>query len=342
MPRKQGLFRSALRGFGQGVSLGRKAYPLIKAGVNMYNRYRGSSGSKSKKSRKVTGQTTFQEDYRTLYSRRRAPKRVRRRARRAFQRFTYHLDKTQGMTTSIINNFYSASTTPTTPITGCQGVHGISMYGCSASLSAADFNSDLWKIYTNATTAAPTSTLANSTLRFRACIMDFLIKNTGENAMFIEVYQCVARRNGSNPDASTEWNSMVAKQGSVLVSTAVTDVSSYKVTPFDAPGFGSYWYVKTRKRFYISAGNTVSWQVRDPKNYVITGEEIQKGQSLRNLTESCIIVGYGADVEPWSAMGGDTDIGIPTACAYDVSCIKTYHWTITEYSGDEIGYAAYT
>lgn len=341
MPRKYGMFRSALAGFGQGVRLGRKAFPVIKAGLGMVRKFRNSSSSlRSSKQRKVTGQTTFQEDYRTLYRRKRAPRRIRRRARRSFQRFTYHLDKTQGMTSSVINNFYSASTNPTSPLTGSQGVHAISMYGCTGSTLAADFNSDLWKIYTDATGASPTGSLASASLRFRSCIMDFLIKNTGETPMFIEIYQCVARRNGSSSDASVEWASMLAKEGSTGVGTALTDVSAYKVTPFDAPGFGSYWYVKSRKRFYISGGNSVAWQIRDPKNYVITGEEIQKAQTLRNVTESCIIIGYGADVAPWT--GTNDNIGIPTSCSYDVNCVKTYHWTLTDRSTDNAGYAIFT
>lgn len=345
MPRKHGMFRSALSGFSSGARLARRVAPYVKSGIKMFRKFRsGGSSGPAKKARKVVGQTTFQEDYRSLYNRRRAPRRVRNRARRSFQRFTYLLDKTQGMTSSVINNFASGTTSPTSPLTGSQAVYGIGMYGTSASLSAGDFNSDLYKIYDDASGATPTSSNAAMTLRFRACIMDFVVKNTGSNPMFLEVYQCVARKDGASCDASAEWQTAFSAETSGTVGTALTSITSYKVTPFDAPGFGIYWYVKSRKRFYISAGNTVAWQVRDPKNYVIKGEEILKATTLKNRTEACILVAYGADVVSWSSvsMGQSASIGVPTSCAFDINCIKTYHWTYTSLSTDNVGYADYS
>jgi len=337
MPRKHGLFRSALQGFASGARLARRVAPYVRQGLKLYNKYRGGSSTGSqKKTRKVVGQTTFQEDYRSLYNRRRAPRRVRNRARRSFQRFTYMLDKTQGMTSSIINNFASGTTSPSTPFTGCQAVYGIGMYGTSASSSASDFNSDLYKLYIDATGSAPTTSLANFKFRFRACIMDFVVKNTGAASMYLEVYQCVARARSGTSDPAGAWSDAVnlelgAGNG---VATTINVNSGYKVTPFDAPGFGSYYLIKSRKKFFISAGNSVSWQVRDAKNYVITGAQVLQSKALPGITEGCILVGYGADVNSWAS---NAAIGVPTAASFDTSCVKTYHFTYTTQNNDILG-----
>ncbi|AUM61790.1 capsid [uncultured virus] len=296
----------------------------------------GNGGGNSKKARsakRVTGQTTFQEDYRTLYSRKRAPRRVRARARRGFQKFTYNLDKTQGMVSTIFNQFQNNSTAPTVATTGCQAVTGITMYGTNQSLLSTDTNSDLWKLFNDFRGTPLTSANASETIRFRAAIMDFQVKNIGANNMFLEVYHVVAR--GSNlSDPATDWANAMALQLATSTATALTDATSYKVTPFDAPTFGSYWYIKSRKRMYITAGNTVTWQIRDAKNYVITGGQVFQARALRNITEGVILVGYGADMAP---LAGNAGVGIPEGCAFDTTCIKTYHWTSSTNTIDSVG-----
>jgi len=294
----------------------------------------GGSETATKRGKKVTGQTTFQVDSKTLYSRRRAPRRVRSRARKSFQKFTYNLDKTQGMTTSVFNQFRSASTAPTVATTGCQALVGFTMYGTNPSLLASDGNADLWKIfYDYRSGAVLTSTNSSETIRFRAAIMDFQVKNTGEANMFIEVYHVVSRGQMLS-DPATDFGNAVDLQLNNSTGTPLTDATSYKITPFDAPTFGSYWYIKSRKRFYITMGNTITWQIRDAKNYVVTGGQVFQGRGIRNVTEGVMIIGYGADVNPSAA---NASVGIPEGCAFDVSCVKTYHWTASNNSVDSVG-----
>lgn len=321
-----------------------KAYRGARRVASVYSgvkRTLGSLGGRSaKRGKRITAPTTYQIDIQNMYRRRRAPRRVRRRARREWQKFTYNLDKTQGMVSSVINNFGSYSTTPTTPITGCQQVAGISMYGMVNSTSASNFNNDLWRIYTDAFGVAPSSTKAADTLRFRSCVMDFLVKNTGASPMFLEVYHCMSRGQGES-DPSYQWELSANMEGGAGdgVATTISSITAYKVTPFDAPGFGSYWYVKKRTKFYISAGNSISWQIRDAKNYIITGQDLMNGKAKRGVTEGVILVGYGADLDAWAT---NSNIGVPTAATYDVSCVKTYHWTKTEDTTDVLGMATFS
>lgn len=316
--------------------LGYNAYKAGRSiGTAFKRKFQGpGSETRTKRGKQVSGQTTFQEDYRTLYSRKRAPRRVRARARRGFQKFTYNLDKTQGMVSTIFNQFQNNSTAPTVSTTGCQAVTGFTMYGVNPSLLASDTNSDLWKMFNDFRGTPLTSANSAETMRFRAAIMDFQVKNISETEnMFLEVYHVVSRGQMLS-DPATDWTNAIALQLGTSTATPLTDATSFKITPFDAPTFGSYWYIKSRKRFYISVGNTITWQIRDAKNYVITGGQVFQGRALRNITEGVILVGYGADMAPSAA---NASVGIPNGCAFDTTCIKTYHWTSSTNTIDSVG-----
>jgi len=298
----------------------------------------GSLTKTKRRGRQVTGTTTFQNDQKMLYNRRRAPRRVRSRARKQFQRFSYNIDRVSGMKTFHVSYITSVATSPSvagSPAGNCQGVDAFTMYGTNQSILNTDHASDLWKIYLAENGVVPTSTLANGHLRFRSVTMDYLVKNTGEDAIYIEIYYVQCRRSGITSDPAAAWNAMLQEEQTLpgAVTTEFT-VSGYKITPFDAPGFGSYWYVKQRKRFYVEPGNTVSWQVRDAKNYLITGNQIFTSKGLPGITEGCIIVGYGADVQPLTTPAGN---GIPTAATYDIGCVTTYHYAKADSNNDQTG-----
>lgn len=63
------------------------------------------------------------------------------------------------------------------------------------------------------------------------------------------------------------------------------------------------------------------------------------GKAKRGVTEGVILVGYGADLDAWAT---NSNIGVPTAATYDVSCVKTYHWTKTEDTTDVLGMATFS
>lgn len=247
------------------------------------------------------------------------------------------MDKSNGMKSTLISGIVSTTTVPSTtvPYSSAQGVTAFTMYGTNQSTATTDQNADLWKVYNQATGAVPSTTDSATKLRFRACVMDFVVKNTGAAPMFIDAYFVQCRRSGTTSDPATCWANMVDNQRAL--NTAFTGPDAYKVTPFSAPGFGRYWFVKQVKRFFIPIGDSISFQIRDAKNYTISGEAIFTSKGLPNITEGVIFVGYGADITA-SVTGGQEGTGIPTAASYDISCVRTYHYYDTQSSTDAIGY----
>lgn len=303
-------------------------------------RFRSQGSATQTKRRKTTsGTTSFQRDAKTLYRRRGASRRVRRRARRSFQRFTYNLDRVQGMKNWTIS--YHNSVAPT-PVAGdgayrnCQGVDAYVMYGTDQSVAHTDHCSDLSKIYLSDVGSVLGSTSPAAHFRFRSCIMDFQVKNTHEtNACYIEVYHVLCRKDSnrtSNP--GTCWVQSAGQMVDMGGNTIVPQTSGYKVTPFDTPTFGSYWKILKRTRYYVEPGNSVSWQLRDAKNYLITSAQIYDSFGLPGITEGCIIVGYGADSEAAT----NTGEGIPSPATYDIGLVTTYHYTRTDSNTDTTGY----
>jgi len=306
--------------------------------LGIYANYRRSQPiSLPRRQKTISASITEQRDFSRLYKRRAAPRRVRRRARKAFQRFTYHLDKTQGMVTTKINNFANVATNVTNWKTNAVGSASFTMYGCAYNINQSDPNNDLCRIYYDAYGALPTSANSAGKLRFRSCVMDFQIQNnSANNDCYVEVWHVMARKNGEVSPLTEFANAIDNQLGAGAgVNGSITDIGCYKLTPFDAPGFGTYWFVKQIKKYYLQVAQSFTFQIRDAKNYVINGVQIGDQKSLPYVTEGVIFRVYGAALT--SAGEGLEYVSAPSNSDVDISCIKTYHWTKTDLSSDVVG-----
>lgn len=125
-----------------GGSYVRKFMRAGAAGLRLAMRYRNrgmGSQTATRRKGKEYGNITFQQDERRIYQRRRAPRRVRRAHRRAFNKFEYHLDKVQSMKTAVINDNVVFSQTPTGYANGQLAI-GLSLYGYGENSYAANIN----------------------------------------------------------------------------------------------------------------------------------------------------------------------------------------------------------
>lgn len=321
--------------------------PMISTGVGLaaagYQRWKNGP-SRNGRSRDY-GNITFQNDEQRLYRRKRAPRRMRKRMRKSFKRFTYFLDKVQGMRTAVFTRTQLHGFNPTDANTA-QGVFGVTLYGYGSNSSTPGtntnhFNGDIRYIFTAENSAAPTGTLAASKLRFRSAVLDLNIKNTldpeetnARGAMvYVDVYHVLCRANGNTStgtgDPGQAFQDAVARQGIITNTNAVTSNQTDGVTPFSAPDFGSEWIIKRVRRVRLSSSQSFSTQLRDPGNYTLDEYGLLNFDHKRNLTEGYVCVFWNPSA--------DASTGIRGAFNLEVNVKKSYHYSITETNDDVIG-----
>lgn len=304
-------------------------------------KWKGSSRSSSGRSfssakAKSVGSLSEQRDVTTLYRRKRAPRRVRRGARRALKRFTYQMDKMQGMKTCVITAAAQLAGSPTNLATG-QGAVGITMYGYNTNTFAGNIdpaNGDMGWIFARENGAYPTAATGSRKLRFRSVTMNYTVQNVYEEGVYMDIYFVIARKNnGSTSDPATEWQEAIAQQSAGNMPTAITGNSYYGLTPFDGPGFGRYWLIKSRKRVFIQPTEIYSFQQRDAGNYVLNMDDLLDIKVKSNLTEGVLIVFSNPNVDAVTTPGTP----VPGGWLCNLTCTKTYHYTETTSSVDAIG-----
>lgn len=285
---------------------------------------------------KAVGSLSEQRDVTSLYRRRRAPRRVRRRARKAMKMFTYRMDKLQSMKTAVITTGGQLSFSPTN-LTDGQKVIGITMYGYNTNTYAANTdtgNGDMWWIFARENGGDPTAASGSRKLRFRSCTMDYTIQNTFTEGVYMDIYFVIARKNnGSTSDPAVEWNEAIAIQSAGNMPSAITTNTYYKVTPFDAPGFGRFWLIKSRRRVFMQPNEIYSFQQRDAGNYVLNMSDLFDMKMKSNVTEGVILVFHNPATDTVTTPG----TFIPGGGQVQVTCTKTYHYTETTSSIDAIG-----
>lgn len=297
---------------------------------------RGGGGKPRSAKAKAVGSLSEQRDVTTLYRRSRAPRRVRRGARKNFKRFMYNMDKLQSMKTCIITASTQVNGSPTGLADG-QGRVGITMYGYNTNTYAANIdtgNGDIPWIFARENGAYPTAASGSRKLRFRSCTMNYTIQNTFDEGVYMDIYFVIARKNnGSTSDPAVEWNAAIASQSAGNMPTAITTNNYYQVTPFDSSSFGRYWLVKSRKRIFMQPQEIYSFQQRDAGNYVLNMEDILDVKVKQNLTEGVILVFHNPFVDTTTIPGTP----VPGGYQCQVTCTKTYHYTETSSSVDTIG-----
>jgi len=313
-----------------------RAGQMVGRGIRkMYNNYRRGGSSNSAKA-KVVGSLSEQRDVTTLYRRKRAPRRVRRAAKRLTGKVLYTMDKTQGMKTCVITASGQINVNPVALSDG-QAVTGVTMYGYNTNTFAANVdpgNGDVPWIFARENGGYPTTASGTRKLRFRACCMNWTIQNTYDEGVYMDIYFVIARKNnGSNSDPGVVWNEAISIQNNGNMPSPIVDASYYQVTPFDSPSFGRYWLIKSRKRVFMQPNEIYSFQIRDAGNYVLNMEDVLNVKVKQNVTEGAMLVFHNPRTDTVSTPGTI----IPGGVQVQVTCTKTYHYTETLSSQDTIG-----
>lgn len=301
---------------------------------NAFKRWKnGGSQKKSYRKGRMVGSLTEQRDFTNLYRRRRAPRRLRARARRFAGKVNHVIDRGLGMKTCIIPNSSQISWSPTGYSDGQKSV-GVTMYGYNTNSYASNVdpgNGDIPWIFARENGAYPTSTSGSRKLRFRSCCIDYSIQNTFNEGVYMDIYYVICRQsNGASSDPAVVWDNSINEQLAGNMPNGITNKNYYGVTPFDAPGFGRFWLVKSRKRVFIQPSEIYSFQTRDAANYYLNMDDILDVKCKKYVTEGVIFVFHNPYVDTTSG-------AVPGGGQVQLSYVKTYHYAEVFVDQDTIG-----
>lgn len=249
-----------------------------------YNAYKSYTQNKSNKVTTGVG-ISSQHDVKTIYRKKRMPRRKRKAWARFSKKVTAVLDKSVGTKTLVINNVDAL-----VGAIGLQSVSSYLLYGMNGQNGTGTRgNSDLITIASNFTNAKK--------VVYKSGIMDLTITNTNATAnQEVDIYH--VRFNNEH-----EANTPLATFANAVANTVVTTgrstltIQARGATPWDFPlalSVARITIVKKTKVF-ISAGNSTTYQIRDPRNFQISKYDINNQTPNYNyvkpgMTQGVIII----------------------------------------------------
>lgn len=272
--------------------------------------------------------TTFQHDASFIYGRRRAPRIVRRRARRSQRRYMHNLVNGLGQKSATFSAVSNNQLTPTT-LANSQSVFSIGLYG-------GILNSSTWGDLAEMATNEGLYTAQTGNIFFKSAVMEVQVRNNDTtDPLVIDVYEVIARKEGYNePDA--DWVDGIFNQASTTGMGSAT-TGQLGITPFDAPGFCSSWLIKNKTRYRVSPGISIYLQLRDAKDYMFNTDRFEydagttsvRTRMFRGLSKGYLIVARSSAVDTATPKLFPID--------YDIIATKTYHFAVQKDAEDMVG-----
>lgn len=299
--------------------------------MNSSSNSSSSNGGGERAAQSVPRALTFQHDSRLSYRRRKAPRRVRRRAAKAMKRFVRMDSKTLGLTSRVFPNMYAPAQIVPTGYADSQTVFTDGLYG---GISGSATWGDLWAI-ANAEALATDSGMLN----FRSARMDFQLRNASTtNVLVADVYTVVARKEGYN-EPGEDWKQGLLNENTAAGTTAATP-ETLGVTPFDAPGFGQSWLVLSKTTYRISPGNSIYLELKGRKGLSFNTDRFEydttntayRTRMFRGLSKGLICVMRNAD----PIVGSPSKLG---PIDYEIVSVKSYRYGIKAYAADAAGFS---
>lgn len=309
------------------VARGAKRYGpmIVKAASKAYKSYRSAPRESD-----VNQTVSLQHDFNSQYSRRRAPRRVVRRAKRQSNMFARQLGKNAAQYSRVFNAIYAPATVTPTSFADSQTTFNVGIYGGKVSSSTL---MDAWYQIVNDGTL-----LVNTGKIFcKSAVLDCQILNTDStNVLVVDAYKYVARREGYD-EPNLEWSQALVNQLSATGSSNDLTQNSLECTPFDAPGFGSKYLITGKVRYRIAPNNSVYLQMRDPRKYCFHTARFDydasvpgpRVQMFKGMTKGWIFVARSANTDATSAFLGPIN--------WKVIQTQSYHYAFVEATDDRQG-----
>lgn len=287
---------------------------------------------------------TIQKDSKLIYKRKRAPRKVRRRARKAYKRAIAMQMKLTGTRTILANRVISLSAAGGFQIFDSFVLFGgwQSAYGNASSRGYDDMKELLYKDYLAQDTTGDAEKRWSSgavKVYIDSAVMDVTIQNQSVDGELnngvgceLDIYEFSCRKFDFAATVHEGYDTAISQappQGSGL-SALVKEMRGF--TPFDAPEAIKLMGIKIWKKtkYFVPYGDPVTYQMRVSKNIRINSSDILTNQdSTTNHTRGILIV---AKVLPNDATDG--------VCRLDVGMTRKYKYKIFEPNTTRGGYAS--
>lgn len=247
--------------------------------------------SKSKEG--VSSAITQQNDSMLIYKRRRAPRRIRKRAARRYKNFL----KMQLKRAADNSNLFRFNSTALSSSAGGQQTSTITAGYMNAGSAVSDQVGSVWQAWQNYLASNPESTAKK--IYITGLDMDYTFNNIdGESdTCEMDVYEYVFRRDLRNYDGGNGVGSLLvqslADEEKLPGATNKIGVTTLGYTPFDSNEALRYIVIKSKQRYYIGAGQAVSFHrtIKFKRPISIISEDLEETAS---------------DTDNWSAKRGLT------------------------------------
>lgn len=269
--------------------------PMKRSGLYTAKRLKGI-GSKRFRKKGTSGRgVTFEHDRQFIYKRRRMPYRRKRRWVKFNRRVHAVAEKGLGSRTVVISS--NAVYSPPGLTASDQPLQGVACYGLYTNKSTIGWFNDLNLIAGRENTGDPTAaagqTVGGTTkLFFQSGILDMTLRNVSDDGtdllpdatLEVDLYE-MSIRSGEYDAGGTTYTQTKEyfRRGAIITNnlggtagTSALDIEDRGVTPWDLPAALSRNKIKIWKKtkFFLRSGQTLTYQVRDPKRRVTTIEKL--------------------------------------------------------------------
>lgn len=311
----------------------RKRFMAAGIGAGIANAARHLYSSMSKKA-KVEGPSTAittQRDSRTLYRRRRAPRKVRRRARKNYISFIKKQLKAQNDKTNMfyINASYASAA-------GLQSIHSIT-FGYLFNKTTADQVGNVYDFWQNYLNSLPET--ASQRLYITGMSYDITLSNVTPNegtdaqAIELDVYEFVFRKDHESDQSggvAGELGEALTNEQKLPGATTAMTTSLVGYVPFDSNQFMRYIVIRSKQRYYIPRGDSVSFtkNIRFRRPIMVTSEDVDANngtylnRAKSGLTRGLILIQKGTADYNGTVSVGASNLISNTQCRYKFKVIN--------------------
>jgi len=213
---------------------------------------------------------TNQHDSILQYRYRRLPRKKLLYARRRDRVFTNNLLNKIGTQTIVRNSSVNITATVSNQQWGAVHLYGMAGSNNTQEIGTNDLDS---------IRLADTRIIDAAKVYFSNAVVDLTVRNNSVQVLELDMYilRCRVRNRLFSNFASCVLNA----QGDTLPigSTGIT-MTTRGATPFEFPDICKYFKVLSKKKFFISGGNVITYQWREYRNKVISGDQFNVAPSV--------------------------------------------------------------
>ncbi|AYP28861.1 MAG: capsid protein [Cressdnaviricota sp.] len=241
--------------------------------------------------------TTFQQDTKVTYKRKRAPRRVRIAARKASRRFEKNLTLRTGLKTIITNRYLNIEAAD-----GLQANYDLPFLPSSTINTVFNTVLDSGDLPATTSVTGPAVNTSGSEIMFGRCHQEVEILNAGTGLCFVDLYYYYPRKDlpFTTPtylsDISAVANTSVYKDNQRIATGGDglrTNLSMNGVTPFMFPNFTENFVIYKTRRVMLQGGQSFSYIMKGGPIGNQTNKDWLGLQLRRKVSSGVLLIGQG-------------------------------------------------